>query len=332
MSLPIAAVVVGAGLMGRWHAHAIRVVGGKLVGVVDTDAARAAALARSYGGCRSFTRLAEALVASPAFVHVCTPLDSHVALVHTALEAGAHVIAEKPMAPTATDTRALLELAAKMGKLLVPVHQFPWQEGIRTLLGGLSRLEPIVHLDIATASAGTDGRPADCADHVAGEILPHFLSLTRRLLGGPLPEQDWSVSRPRAGEWRVSGRAGTTSIAYLVSMAARPTFAELRMLGERGSARADLFHGYAIFEGGGVSRARKIARPFRTAAQSLIAASLGLASRAVRREPAYPGLAELIRQAYMASMHKSSSPVSPEEALDVARMRDVLLALGTASR
>jgi predicted dehydrogenase len=317
--------------MGRWHAHAIRRVGGRLIGVVDADPARAALLARSYQRARPFTRLEDALAELPAFVHVCTPLDSHVDLVRTALEGGAHVIAEKPLAPTAADTRALLDLAAGRGKLLVPVHQFPWQEGIRTILRGLARLEPIVHLEIATASAGASGRPAESTDQVAGEILPHFLSLTRRLLGAPLPEGQWSVCRPRAGEWRVHGRAAATSIAYLVSMAARPTFAELRILGEHGSARADLFHGFAILESAEVSRARKITRPFATAAQSIVSASFNLASRAMRREPAYPGLTELIRQSYLAATRMSPSPVSPDEALDIARVRDVLLSLGAGS-
>jgi predicted dehydrogenase len=221
----------------------------------------------------------------------------------------------------------LLALAAEMGKLLLPVHQFPWQDGIRTLLDGLPRLGPILHLEMATASAGALGQPDEAADQVAGDILPHFLSLTRWLVAAPLPEHDWAVARPRPGEWRVSGRAGAASISYLMSMAARPTFAELRILGERGSARADLFHGYASIESCDVSRASKITRPFRTAAQSLVAASFNLARRAARREPAYPGLTELIRQAYMASTRRSPSPIPPEETEEVARVRDLLLAL-----
>jgi len=320
--------VVGAGLMGRWHAHGIRRVGGQLVGIVDPDADRAGAIVQAHPGCLPFSRLDDALARHPAFVHVCTPLESHVPLVRMALQAGAHVIAEKPLAPTAEETRALLDLAAEAGRLLVPVHQFPWQDGVRWLLRGLPGLGPILHLELATASAGANHLPAGEVDRVAGDILPHFLSLTRRLVCAPLPEHEWSVLKPRPGEWRVSGRAGQTSIAYFVSMAARPTFAELRILGERGSGRADLFHGYASVEGGAVSRAAKVARPFRVATQSLVAASLNLVRRAARREPAYPGLTELIRQAYLASMHRSDNPVPREETEDVARVRDLLLSLG----
>lgn len=330
MSRPIQAVVVGAGLMGRWHAHAIRRVGGRLVGIVDTDGDRAATLARSHRGCRPFTHLEDALTGPPAFVHVCTPLDSHVGLVRTALQAGAHVIAEKPLAPTAGETRALLDLAAGAGRLLVPVHQFPWQDGVRKLIRRLPAFAPVVHLEIATASAGARGQSEEAADRVAADILPHCLSLTRRLVAVPLPQRDWSVLRPRPGDWRVSGRVGETSISYLVSMAARPTFAELRILGERGSGRADLFHGFASVESDEISRLTKVARPFRVATQALVAASLNLARRAARREPAYPGLTELIRQAYLASLTRSPNPIPPEETEDVAQVRDLLLALSGA--
>jgi predicted dehydrogenase len=317
--------------MGRWHAHAIRRIGARLIGVADSESSRAAALARRHPGSRPFACLEEALAASPSFVHICTPLDSHVPLVRLALQAGAHVIAEKPLARTREETRALLDLAAGTGRLLVPVHQFPWQDGVQMLMERVSELEPIVHLEIATASAGARGLAAEGTDHVAGEILPHFLSLTRRLAVAPLPERDWIVTRPCPGEWRVGGRAGTVSIAYLISMAARPTFAELRLLGEQGSARADLFHGFATVERGGASRATKLIRPFRAAAQLLTAASLNLARRSARREPAYPGLIELVRQTYFAAMRGLPGPIPPDETEDVARVRDLLLALGTVS-
>jgi predicted dehydrogenase len=325
------AVVVGAGLMGRWHAHAIRRTGAVVTGVVDVDSARAGALAARYRNARPFGGLDDALkVLAPDIVHVCTPLESHVALVRGALEAGCHVLAEKPLAPTADQTCDLLGLAATVGRFLVPVHQFPWQEGSLALVRRLPALGPIVHLEISTASAGASGAVKESTDAIAADILPHFLALTRRLLGVPLAEQRWTVEKPRMGEWRVTGRCGVVPVHFLVSMAARPTFAELRLLAERGSARLDLFHGFAVFEGGAVSRSSKVTRPLRTATQSLVAASSNLINRAVRREPAYPGLISLVRQFYLAVGGRTGSPISPEETLDIARTRDVLIALSAA--
>lgn len=328
----VAAVVVGAGLMGRWHAHAIRRIGSTIAGVVDVDPLRAGELAARHRGARPFGDLDNSLEAlAPDIVHVCTPTGSHVPLVRSALRAGCHVLAEKPLAQTARETQDLLMLADQAGRLLVPVHQFVWQRGALQLADRLPALAPILHLELAAASAGAAGASDAVADAVAADILPHFLALTRWLLGGRLAEAHWAVERPRAGEWRVTGRCGLVPVQFLVSMSARPTFAELRLLGAHGSARLDLFHGFAVFEGDAVSRVAKVARPFGVAARSFVAASHNVAYRALAREPAYPGLMELIRRVHLAAAGTGETPVRPEETLDIACVRDRLVGLAAGA-
>ncbi len=56
-------------------------------------------------------------------VHVCTPNDSHAAVAIASLEAGKHVMSEKPMAKRATDARRMAETAAKTGKKLTVGYQ-----------------------------------------------------------------------------------------------------------------------------------------------------------------------------------------------------------------
>lgn len=51
-------------------------------------------------------------------VHICTPNKQHCAITIAALEAGCHVMCEKPMAKTAADARAMLEAATRTGKKL----------------------------------------------------------------------------------------------------------------------------------------------------------------------------------------------------------------------
>lgn len=314
--------------MGRWHAHAIRRTGGVVAGIVDRDPARAAALSARHQHVETFSELEPALAQlAPDIVHVCTPLASHVSLVTAVLAAGHHVLAEKPLAPSANETSHLLDLAHSAGRLLVPVHQFVFQAGVLRLLDRLSELGPLVHLEAGTASAGAAGLAKEGADVVAGEILPHFLALARRLLGVSLAEQAWEIASPRGGEWRVTGGRGGQSLGFLISMAARPTFAELRVLAERGSARVDLFHGFVVFEKATVSRATKLIRPFGLALRTLAAGSLNLAHRSVEREPAYPGLTELIRRVHLAALGRGPNPIPPEETLDIARARERLIAL-----
>ncbi len=323
----VKAVVVGAGLMGRWHAHAIRRSGGAIAGVVDTDAARAAQLARECQGASTYLDLSTALQArSPDVVHVCTPLASHVALIREALEGRCHVLAEKPITPTAGETELLLALALSQGRMLVPVHQFPFQHGVSELLARRSELGRLLHLDVNLASAGVQGTGFH-PDSVVADFLPHCLALTRAVLGVSLRDASWRVAKLRDGEWRVHAHIPAMSVAYLISMATRPTFAEMRLLGERASAFVDLFHGYCVIDSAKVSRAAKTARPFRVAGKSLIAAASNLARRGLRAEPAYPGLNELVRQMYRAMGDQGASPILPDEVLDIAVVRDLLIAM-----
>ena len=328
---PLSALIVGAGLMGRWHAHAIRAAGGTVVGVVDHDRARATALAGGSSKAPVFAELGIALhTTRPTVVHVCTPLMTHHALIDAALRADCHVIAEKPLTNTADEAAVLCALADARGRHLVPVHQFPFQQGVRDLRSRREELGTIVHLELTMASAGaTSSRDAD---EVVAEILPHCLSLTQALLPGTitllrLDDRSWHVARVAAGEWRVTAHAGSVSIAYLISMSARPTCAELRVLGTKGTAMADLFHGYAVIDAGAVSRASKAARPFRVAGRSVMAASANLAKRGLRAEAAYPGLQRLVHEAYLAFAGRGAVPISSTDLLDVARTRDLLIAL-----
>src|SRR5262245_4280122 len=117
--------VVGAGLMGRWHAHYALQRGAKVAAVVDTSPEAASALARRAGGPPVFLNAAAMLEAvRPDVAHICSPLASHLPLALQAIAAGAHVLVEKPMTPTAAEAGTLLDAARARGVHACPVHQF----------------------------------------------------------------------------------------------------------------------------------------------------------------------------------------------------------------
>jgi predicted dehydrogenase len=327
---PVAAIV-GAGLMGRWHAHAVRRLGGRVALVVDPWRARGAALAARVGAA-SADWLDPARVAElGAAAHVCTPLDTHAEVVASLVAAGVHVLVEKPLTETADTTADLLARAQEHGVVLCPVHQFSFQEGVRRLVATLPSLGPVRHVDFTACTAGAAGRDAATHDALVADVLPHPLSLFARVLGVSVDELEWRVSRPHAGELRAFADAAGTHAALLVSTHGRPTTNTLRVIGERGTATADLFHGFAIVQPGDVSRGRKIAQPFMLGAGTVGAASANLARRAARREPAYPGLRELVRVFYDAVAGVTPPPISPAETLAVARARDRICAASRRS-
>jgi predicted dehydrogenase len=104
--------VVGTGFIGAVHVDALRRLGIEVTGVVGSTPERAESkrLAPVY---ESF----EALLADERVdvVHLTTPNNLHHAQVKAALEAGKHVVCEKPLAVTAAESAELLELAERSG-------------------------------------------------------------------------------------------------------------------------------------------------------------------------------------------------------------------------
>lgn len=316
--------VVGAGLMGRWHAHAIRHAGGRVVAVLDRDVERARALAvrlpeRPAADTELGRLLAERRIEA---LHVCTPVDTHEAIVRQAIEAGVPVLVEKPLAPDGPTTEQLHDLARARGVLLCPVYQFLFQSGVLAAERALPSLGQVRHFDLTVCSAGAETGTDAERESVALDVLPHGLALARRWIGPSLAAADWRVGRAPPGELRVFGEAGGASVAFGVSMHARPTENSLTVRCDLGTIRANLFHGFATVERGVPSRLDKIARPFAGSAQTLVGAFGNLAGRAVRAEFAYPGLRELVRRFHAACASGGASPISVEQSIDVARARD----------
>src|ERR671934_1302582 len=190
-AMQLRAAVVGAGLMGRWHAYYAAAVGSEIAAVVDPDPGARAALAARHRGAAGFADLEECFTATRIdVVHVCTPTVSHAELCTVALDAGKHVLVEKPLAESSMETRRLVRLAAERDVLLNPVHQFPFQHGVRRVRERATRLGRLVELSFVAHSAGGTGKTAEERRAILFEILPHPLSLFRAL-NGTLADVSW---------------------------------------------------------------------------------------------------------------------------------------------
>lgn len=315
--------LIGAGLMGKWHAVYGQRAGAQVVAVVDRDLAAANRLAARFAA-RAYGTESNWLAASaPEVVHVCTPWDTHVALSRLALNAGAHVIVEKPVADTARDALELAALASSTGKMVVPVHQFPFQAGFRRLQNELQRLGTLRSVEFVTFTSGADHSKGAMRRRIALEILPHPLALFRAL-GFELTAEQANVDRFSDDALELSWHVGPTRLSARIDLCARPTCNELRVAGDDGSALCDLFHGYLVIDRAATNRASKLLRPFRSSSNTLLQASINLASRTWRNQPAYPGLHSLISSTYAAIRTHSPAPVDASEYCTAARLIEQL--------
>ena len=108
------AAVVGCGDVSVVHLRAIeQLAGSRLVAVCDTDPATAAAAAAA-AGVPAFTDHRELLATQrPDVVHISTPHHQHVQVAVDCLEAGVHVVLEKPVAHTVAEAERLVAVAAR---------------------------------------------------------------------------------------------------------------------------------------------------------------------------------------------------------------------------
>lgn len=158
MSEPIGIGVIGMGFMGQTHARAYLDAAStgspcELRAVCDRDADRRTGLATGTGNIRAgesgdrlfdpnlvrgYAEPDELLAdASVDLVSICTHTDTHVDLAIRALDAGKHVLVEKPVAVTAQDIRRLADRAAGSDRLCVPamcIRHWPGWSDLRDMI------------------------------------------------------------------------------------------------------------------------------------------------------------------------------------------------------
>ena len=107
--------IVGAGFIGPHHIDAVQRGGYADVAVlVDRDPDRGPVTARSLGVPQAVTDIDAVLRDSSIdVVHICTPNHTHVDLARAVMEAGKHVVVEKPVATDRAGATALLEVARR---------------------------------------------------------------------------------------------------------------------------------------------------------------------------------------------------------------------------
>jgi predicted dehydrogenase len=323
---PIPVAIVGAGLMGRWHAHAAEKAGARVVGVVDVDMDAASRLSNRCSTAVPFVDIEQMLVRSnPAVVHICSPKTNHYSIAQTLISSGCHLLIEKPMTCTALETESLFESAAAYGVYVNPVHQFAFQDGVLKARRLLPRIGRLIDISAVVASAGGAGSPADQLDELAADVLPHPLSMIQLFLPGQLSGISWTTLSPAHGELRILGEVSGITLSVLVSFNARPSANYLVIRGMQGTIWVNLFHGYSFIESGAVSRHRKLVGPFMRSFKECASAASNLASRFIRNEPAYPGLQRLVRSFYDAVRTNVLPPISRSDSLEIAQVRDELV-------
>jgi predicted dehydrogenase len=178
---PVRVGVIGIGNMGWHHARVLSLLkDAELVGVADPDAARGE-LATQQFGCRWFADYAQLLEQVDAVcIAVPTLLHHRVGLV--CLQAGRHVLIEKPIAASQEEATELIRAADRAGVLLQVGHIERFNPAFRELLKVVAG-EEVVVLEARRHSPNPD-RANDVS--VVLDLMIHDIDLVLELAHSPV--------------------------------------------------------------------------------------------------------------------------------------------------
>jgi predicted dehydrogenase len=174
---PVGIAVIGAGYWGpNLVRNALQSPATRLIAVVDRDLARAQKVTSSFSGVQASSDLA-AVLADPGVeaVAIATPAASHLDVAMAAIEAGKHVLVEKPLAASYAEGLALAQAADRRGVVLMCDHTYcytPAVQRIRELVHG-GDLGDIQFIDSVRINLGLVQRDVN----VFWDLAPHDLSI-----------------------------------------------------------------------------------------------------------------------------------------------------------
>jgi predicted dehydrogenase len=184
---PIGAAVVGCGYWGPNLARNLAEAPEfRLHALCDRDPAQLQALGAPHPHARAHHDFDEVLCDDAVeAVIVATPPHTHHPLVKRALEAGKHVLVEKPLATRLDDGRELVDLARTSGLTLMPGHTFVYSPAVNKVRE-LIRSDVVGDIHFITSSRMNLGKYQ--RDGVVCDLAPHDLSILLYWLEEPIVE------------------------------------------------------------------------------------------------------------------------------------------------
>lgn len=196
--------IVGLGNVAGWHHRAIERTGGvTLTAVADVDESVARTRAREWG-VTPYTDVQNLLrTEAVEWVHVCTPVGSHAELSQQVLDAGAHVLIEKPMTATRQEYESLVQRADRSDRRVTVVHNqlnYPPIVRARRLVesGRFGELHGVSVRWLENNDPRNPGRGEWVLDLPGGEFgegIVHPVYIGLRMAGYPASEEVLDVQR-----------------------------------------------------------------------------------------------------------------------------------------
>lgn len=327
--------IIGAGAIARIHAKALTEIPNvQISAICDLSQGVARCFAEQFQISHWYTDHRQMLETDrPDCVFVTTPVSSHTSLASDALQAGAHVLVEKPITPNFEKWRELRQVSESMGRMLVEDQNYRFNSPIVRLrdLVRSGDFGDVIHVDMLYAlpihNKGSAFADPTLPNPILGlpggailDFLPHMTYLVNDFLGNHLQvmklwrKRELSTILPH-DEFRalIECERGTASIAF--SSHAQPPGFWIRVAGTKMFGRGNLFEGILA-----IDKAGKKAGPISYLTNGLnesfstcCGAFRSLACKLKDNPMGYQGLREFDRAFCNAITSNEAPPVSLEQ-------------------
>jgi predicted dehydrogenase/nucleoside-diphosphate-sugar epimerase len=339
--------LVGCGQISKAHVDALKQIEDAAVcAICDLDRFRAQEIADLAGGAQVFGDLAMLLSeAQPNVVHILTPPTSHAALAIQAMEAGCHILVEKPMALNSQEANRMVEVARANGVKLGVNHNYLFKPSVaraRELVAS-GVIGQVVYVDGYYGLAGEGGAypTASGRSHWAWRLpggvftnfLPHLVYLLRAFLPGDPAVKGVSViqtGQPDApvADLTVLLESEQAASVMTVSTRAKPYAKFVDIYGTHGIVHADLVREVCTLHR--QLRLPRMASKVVFNLEDSFQLSTGTIANVVKvllgRMKNMPGFHVLIREFYAALRSDQAPPVPGEDGAAVTALMEAVWA------
>ena len=344
------AAVIGTGMISKQHLSFLQGCDrANLVGVCDLSPAAVDYAVETFGAKTGYADYREMLAQErPDVVHILTPPHTHLPIATDCLRAGAHVICEKPVAPTYAEFKDLWQISRECDRYLIEDHNYRFNGPVRELqaliddgtLGTVQEVEIRMALDLRSGGRYADENMPSPIHKMPAGVIHDFITHLSYLLLSLMPESDGDPDRVSVA-WSNHGGgdlfkfddldalviAGQAHGRIRFSSYTAPDCFSIMVRGDRGYAETDLFQPYlrCVVPRSVGKQLSPLVNHFASGWELMSASFRNFRSKIMQRN-AYDGLHYLLGDTYEAISQGQAPRIGFEDMARTSRLVEALLA------
>ena len=358
MPAVLKSAVIGTGVISKQHLSFLQnCEKANLVGICDLSPVATDYAVETYGTSPQGTAVAYSDYgqmlerAQPDVVHILTPPQTHQAIATDCLRAGAHVICEKPVAPSFNDFKDLWQISRECDRHLIEDHNYRFNGPVRAIqsliddgtLGTVQEVEIRMALDLRSGGRYADENLPSPIHNMPAGVIHDFITHLSYLLLSFLPEATFPEAKFDRVSAAWSNHGGGDLFKYddldaLViggqahgrirfSSYTSPDCFSITVRGDRGYAETDLFQPYlrCVVPRSGGKQLSPLVNHFANGWELMNASARNFRRKIMQKTP-YEGLHYLLGETYSALSTGQAPPISFDDMARTSQLVEALLA------